>query len=67
MFLIYQKNVLLNKKLLDNIANFLKSLGVNSHILLSKEKRRLLCLKIEGTVSVKAFYSLLSEYSKGFF
>ena len=67
MFRIYQKNVLLNKKLLDNIANFLKNLGVNSHILLSKEKRRLLCLKIEGTVSVKAFYSLLFEHSKWFF
>jgi hypothetical protein len=64
MFRIFQKNVLLNKELLDNIAKILKGLGVNSHIVLNKEKRRLLCLKIEGVTPVKAFYSLLYEHSK---
>jgi hypothetical protein len=67
MFRIYQKNVLLNKELLDNIAKFLKGLGVNSHIALNKEKGRLLCLNIEGVTPVKAFYFLLYEHSKWFF
>lgn len=66
MLRIYQKNVLLNRKLLHNIAKFLKGLGVNSHTAAEKENGRLLCLRIEGK-GVKAFYSLLSEHSKWFF
>lgn len=67
IFSIFQKNVLLNKHLLDNIANFLQGLGVKSHTVLFKEKERLLCLKIEGIAPVKTFYSLLSFHSKWFF
>lgn len=78
IFLIFQKNILrasdgssrrrpgLNKKLLENIVNFLQELGINSRISAGKENGRLLCLTIEGK-EVKAFYALLSEYSKWFF
>jgi hypothetical protein len=66
IFRIFQKNVLLNKKLLENIVNFLQELGINSRISAGKENGRLLCLTIEGK-EVKAFYALLSEYSKWFF
>lgn len=66
IFRLYQKNVLLNRKLLENIEKFLKGLGVNSHTAAEKEKGRLLCLRIEGK-GVKAFYSLLSQHSKWFF
>jgi len=67
LFRIYQKNTLINKKLLDNIENFLKGFAIKSHITMAKENGRLLCLSIEGKASVKAFYSLLSEHSKWFF
>ena len=58
--------MLFNKKLLENIANFLQGLGINSRIAASKENGRLLYLIIEGK-QAKAFYALLSEYSKWFF
>lgn len=66
IFRIYQKNVLLNRKLLGNISNFLQGLGIHSRTNAGKEKGRLLCLSIEGK-GVKAFYYLLSEYKKWFF
>jgi len=52
--------------LLENIANFLQGLGINSRIAAGKENGRLLYLIIEGK-EAKAFYALLSEYSKWFF
>lgn len=67
LFRIYQKNTLINKKLLDNIENFLKGFAIKSHITMTKENGRLLCLSIEGKASVKAFYCLLYEHSKWFF
>lgn len=81
IFRILKKNVLLNRKLLENISNFLQGLGINSRTTAAagKEKGRLrpsglckppcgrlLCLSIEGK-GVKAFYSLLSEHKKWFF
>lgn len=66
VFRIYQKNVSLNRKLLDNIANFFKRLGIDSRIEAGKEGGRLLCLYIESK-QAKTFYSLLSEHSKWFF